>query len=415
LSIKARLYYPLILGLTNFYARIELDEICILSNFTSFRDSDLTDENLKQWFNEYKDAGLAFPYKTTTQTWMQFDTPVAMRRSYPTAEDNTSPSPPEREYTEWLTSIHGDKWAEYDLSKYQRTLSEKRADAGKMGGRASGEARRSKTNGASAIEPVDVYVDVADAVVDEGDGDDEEDVDVSEQQLKLKAEAAMKDNSLNLSKSHQDETAKGNTSTEPSPPLPEGVSLQEVVDDLVNKWDKLMKFNPKENSSLRPKGWEKFWARDFLSLLGFYAVDTVYQMVAYTQSEEQKPYYIRPEVLLKRRESVLKEVKYRMEHNRKEWDAIWSSYLKMVGLQPARTSPLIIDEDDLSAFMMKKTCTNCGEPAVNCDCTFKCPFCDKTVVSVMDTQVHIGEEHAEKVEEQEPTVFFLDGDDEELA
>lgn len=53
-----------------------------------------------------------------------------------------------------LYSVHGEKWEDYDLSKYQ-TRSEKRADAGKTGGKASGEARRSKTNGASANERVD--------------------------------------------------------------------------------------------------------------------------------------------------------------------------------------------------------------------------------------------------------------------
>jgi hypothetical protein len=166
LSNKARLFYPLILGLSNFYARIELDEPCILSNFTSFKDPDLTEENIAVWFNEYRDAGLAFLYQpTASQTWVQFDTPLSMRREYPTSEDNASPAPPRVEYAAWLQSVHGDRWKEYDLCGYQQTISEKRAEAGRKGGMASGEARRSKTNGASANESV--VVDVGEAVEDE--------------------------------------------------------------------------------------------------------------------------------------------------------------------------------------------------------------------------------------------------------
>jgi hypothetical protein len=138
------------LGLTNFYARIELDEPCILSNFTSFKDADLTEENLTNWFNKYTDAGLSFLYKAGTQTWIQFDTPLAMRKSFPTAEDNASPAPPEAEYTAWLQSIHGDKWKDYDLTKYQKewqsNISAKRAEAGRKGAEVT-NAKRWGANG----------------------------------------------------------------------------------------------------------------------------------------------------------------------------------------------------------------------------------------------------------------------------
>jgi hypothetical protein len=144
LSLKARLYYPLMLSITNFYARVELDYDAILAQLSTFRDQDLTPANLASWFEEYKEANLVFLYSRAVGDpvfWVQFDTPVEMRRQFPSTEDNRSPEPPEPEYTDWLKAIHGDKWKDYHMTYYQQSISEKRAEAGRKGGVASAESK----------------------------------------------------------------------------------------------------------------------------------------------------------------------------------------------------------------------------------------------------------------------------------
>jgi hypothetical protein len=171
-----------------------------------------------------------------------------------------------------------------------------------------------------------------------------------------------------------------------------------------------MKFNPKQEPAKRPPGWEKMWARDFTSLLTYYDIDTLYRMIAYTQSEKQQQYYIRPEVLLNRRESVLKDVQSRMEHKPTEWDTIWGRYLNMLGRN------LKIEPTDLKKFMDKEVCGTCKEYAVDCDCIYRCPHCDVTCTSLLTIQGHILRDHP--IEEQHPeevVTFNIEGDDDDIA
>ncbi|MGA3370691.1 MAG: hypothetical protein ABSC48_02905 [Terracidiphilus sp.] len=121
LSTKARYLYPIFLGLSNFYARLELDYELLVGRLVTFHDPDVTLENIEAWFNKYKQAYLCFIYQNGE--WAQFDTPVEMRRDYPSKEDNKSPAPPDTEYTNWLKGLHGDNWEDYHMTKYRDHIS----------------------------------------------------------------------------------------------------------------------------------------------------------------------------------------------------------------------------------------------------------------------------------------------------
>jgi hypothetical protein len=140
LPIMARLYYPFLLGHTNFYARIELDPEVIAADLSLLNDPNLCDAEVESYFAAYERVGLCLVYKARGSRWAQFDTLVSMRRDFPSAEDNKTPAPPDTVYRDWLRSLHGDDWPEYDIAGYQQSISEKRSAAGV----ASGGARRNK-------------------------------------------------------------------------------------------------------------------------------------------------------------------------------------------------------------------------------------------------------------------------------
>jgi hypothetical protein len=357
LSNKARLYYPLMLGLTNFYARIELDEPCILSNFTSFRDPDLTEENLALWFNEYTDAGLSFLYKAGTQKWIQFDTPLAMRKSFPTAEDNASPAPPEAEYTAWLQSIHGDKWKDYDLTNYQRErqsdISVKRSEAGRKGAAAT-NAKRWGTNGeAQQNQQTDfaesanqqsrlVVVPVAGEVAGEGEGEGEE---AESLIYNLKGKTGSGSTFLNQS---QSETGTAKTeapirgsgkanipapkdekdSAAPAAPSDGGYDLDDTAAELARAWNLLMQCNEKFDPSKLPAKWETLWTADFRKLLDFYPHRTVEELMAYSQSDSQRQYNWNCKVFYGNCERNLKFMENLKKTNK--WKPVLERYVAIV-------------------------------------------------------------------------------------
>lgn len=149
LGLKARLYYPLLLGMANTFARLEQDYDLLAARFITFHDPDTA--NIADWFKEYEQAKLVFTYDghdagaEEPTRWAQFDTPVEFRRSFATREDNDSPEPPEPAYTDWLKSIHGAEWEQFHLSNYQKErrsdISGKRATAGRKGAAATNAKR----------------------------------------------------------------------------------------------------------------------------------------------------------------------------------------------------------------------------------------------------------------------------------
>lgn len=186
LPLKARLYYPLLLGLSNTFARLELDYDLLTARLASFRDPEADAGNIANWFKEYEKAKLVLVYTGNDAgadeptMWAQFDTPSEYRRSYASKEDAASPAPPEALYTEWLKSIHGADWEKFDLSKYQQErqsdISLKRAEAGRKGAAMT----NAKRWGASGEGQLNQQTDFAEAAnrqsrleVVEGEGRDE--------------------------------------------------------------------------------------------------------------------------------------------------------------------------------------------------------------------------------------------------
>lgn len=320
LSNKARLFYPLILGLSNFYARIELDETCILSNFSSFKDPDLTAENLTIWVNEYANAGLAYLYHpTATQIWVQFDTPLSMRREYPTSEDNQSPAPPLAEYSAWLQSLHGDTWKLYDLCGYQQTISEKRAEAGRKGGAASGEARRSKANASSASE----------GVVGDGEGGVVGEVEVEVEGVVCTNTTAKEQNVIHrsaLTKSNSTQNGKTETTGEEATP-----------ETLAECFHVVVQSNPKYDAAKLPKKWKALWAEDFAILLQSHDSATVYELIAASQTPSQAQYNVRPEVLIKNAEILFRLIE-KLKKAR-AWSTVWNEFCRKVAATPSSVIP----------------------------------------------------------------------------
>jgi len=355
LSNKARLYYPLVLGLTNFYARVEVDEPCILSNFTSFKDTDLTEENLLLWFNEYRDAGLAFVYQAGTQTWIQFDTPLAMRKSFPTAEDNASPAPPDAEYAAWLQSIHGDKWEDYNLTNYQKErtseLSAKRAEAGRKGAAAT-NAKRWGANGDGQQNQQTEFAESASqqgrlvvvSVADEGkDGGKDEEAESLTFNLKSKTESGL--TYLNQSQSGTGtakteapvkDSARANISApidkknpaSPAAPSDGGYDLDDTAKELARALNRLMHHNEQFDPSKVPANWETFWTADLRKLLEVYPPETVEDLMAYSQSDSQRVYNWNCITFCGNCERNLKFMKAMKETSK--WKPIWERYEDIV-------------------------------------------------------------------------------------
>ncbi len=406
LSNKARLYYPLMLGLTNFYARIELDEPCILSNFSSFKDADLTEENLRDWCNEYRDAGLAFLYKAGTQEWIQFDTPLAMRRNFATAEDNASPTPPEEEYTAWLQSIHGDKWGDYSLTNYQKErqsdVSAKRAAAGRKGAAAT-NAKRWGTNGDSQQNRQTDFDDSANRQnrlevvegegegkgVDEGEGEGEGEgitsfhlkskagsfpISSSNQSVTEteKAEAPVKGGgnrsipagthekvqppricpycAARISGENPEDLANHIGREHPNATEEDLIDFDGTAEELARVWGLLMQHNEKFDSSKLPPNSEKLWVADFRRLLDAYHVDIIEDLIAYSQSDTQRQYNWNCKAFCSGCDRNLKFMSAMKKTS--TWKPIWDRYLAITG-QSEPEDIEFLDETTTTTFSLE--------------------------------------------------------------
>lgn len=367
LGLKARLYYPLLLGLANTFARLELDYDLLTSRFVTFHDPDTA--KIEEWFHEYADAKLVLIYDghnagaEEPTRWAQFDTPAEYRRSYASKEEQASPAPPEPLYTEWLKAIHGGDWGKFHLTKYQQErqfdLSTKRSEAGRKGGIASGESRRSKQNEAARSNGKQTNRD------DDGDagaGADEDveiDVDVEHgyDALLHHAKAACTNASL-LPNGHngQDETG-GNPETEgkteasrptntgysrPAPPLPDGETSADYAAWFAELYYILMQDNPYADLSRVPKNWKTAWAEDFATMLAMgedKTLDPVLESICFSQLPAQQKYYRRPAALLKNCATIIYPNIQKLK-KAKAWAPIYDSFIEWINSsQPKDEGP----------------------------------------------------------------------------
>lgn len=109
-SPKARLYWPYLFLLSNGYARIELDYEAISDEFSSFRESAPTSDEIREILTEFSANHLLLVYRSNDQQWGQWDTKSSQLKEYKTAADKNSPAPPEDEYRQWLKEQHGGEW-----------------------------------------------------------------------------------------------------------------------------------------------------------------------------------------------------------------------------------------------------------------------------------------------------------------
>ncbi len=116
-SAAARWRWPYLFLMSNGYARIELDYDSIADEFSSFRKSAPTPDELRETFAEFRANHLLFVYTVNDQEWGQWDCRRTWLKDYKTTADSGSPQPPENEYQRWLIEQHGQGWREFHWSK----------------------------------------------------------------------------------------------------------------------------------------------------------------------------------------------------------------------------------------------------------------------------------------------------------
>jgi len=387
LGLKARLYYPLLLGLANTFARLELDYDLLADKFASFCDSDADATSIAVWFKEYEKVKLVLLYAGNDAgaeeptMWAQFDTPSEYRRSYASKDDAASPAPPEPAYTDWLKSIHGATWEQYHLTNYQRErqsdISGKRAEAGRKGAAVT-NAKRWGANGDSQQNQQTDFAESANqqsrlgigVVEGQGVGGDEGDTTISN----LKSETGSVSILPNQSQSGT-ETAKTvapvRVSGKANIPVPKNkkdsapsaassdasYDLDGTAEEFARAWGLLMKHNEKFDPSKLPTNSEKLWVADLRKLLDAYPPETIQDLMAYSQSDSQREYNWNCKVFCGNCE---RNVRF-MEATKKtsKWKPVWERYADIVGSGNAAS------EGHPSPNTL---CANCGEPWVSCPC-----------------------------------------------
>jgi hypothetical protein len=333
LTARAHLYYPFLLGMSNFYARLELDEELLYLPFVPFNDVDLTAAAIGSFIREYTGVGLAMLYTAPDgATWVQFDTPVAMRRSHPTTDDNLSPAPPGDEYVAWLQTIHGDLWQEFDLSAYQRKLegdreqwrqelSEKRRAAGI----ASGEARRNKREQAGTDANNGNYgvVPVVGAGVDEGD--------VEGGVVVPTAITTGNTVSTHLHSSINNSNNKATIAADPD------------AFQLAKDFRAVLECNPGFDAAKLPGTWERLWTDDMREALTHCDDNdgVVRMLMAVSQTPEQARYNVTARGFVKNLDRL--STLYTKLYGAKQLDAALDSFTKKL----KSSTPVPADHDEL--------------------------------------------------------------------
>jgi len=91
-SAAARWRWPYLFLMSNGYARIELDYESIADEFSSFRESAPTPDELRETFAEFRANHLIFVYAVNDQEWGQWDCRRTWLKDYKTTADNGSRS-----------------------------------------------------------------------------------------------------------------------------------------------------------------------------------------------------------------------------------------------------------------------------------------------------------------------------------
>ena len=368
LPLKARLYFPLLLGLSNTFARLELDYELLADKLASFRDPDADAASIAGWFREFEKVKLAFIYdghntgaEEPTQ-WAQFDTPAEYRRSYPTKEDNDSPAPPEPAYTEWLKAIHGAEWEQYHLTKYQRErqtdISAKRSEAGRKGGVASGATRRSKQTEANVNNGKQTELDV-DAI---GGDIVDEDVEEDEDALCIMHDGTMQNppsfhnsksnNGSNGTKVPVESSANAKSPTPASASTPQqpaasplGSADKEVAESLAETFHALvLRYNKQCKPQKIIKNWRKVWASDFAKLLAGRDVQQVMELIICSQTPTQAEFNVRPAKLVEHVELLEKQIQKLKRADK--WSDLWRWFEWWLRCQQPEDATPVADNSD---------------------------------------------------------------------
>ncbi len=368
LGLKARLYYPLLLGLANTFARLELDYDLLAARFITFHDHDTA--NIADWFEEYEQAKLVFIYNghdagaEEPTRWAQFDTPVEFRRLFATKEDNNSPEPPEPAYTDWLKSIHGAEWKQFHLSNYQKErqsdISGKRAAAGRRGAAVT-NAKRWGTDSEGQQNQQTGFADSTNrqsrlGVVLDGDEDEDEGEDVDEGvtsifNLKSESESVTTPESSLINsgtgKTKTEAPVKGNANGDIPAPRNDkdsaaDLDLDGCAEGHARAWRSLMPHNEKFDAAKLPPDWDKvwkMWVTDMRKLLDVHPPETVEELMAYSQSDSQRQYNFTCQGFINNCDRNLKFVENLKKTSR--WTPVWERYIAIV------TNDNLAHEDDV--------------------------------------------------------------------
>lgn len=310
LSHMPRLYYPYFLSLTNFYARVELDVEIIYNDLATINDPGLSETELEGYFEQYEKQGLCFIYQAKGSRWAQFDTPVSLRRSFSSAEDDASPVPPEPAYTDWLKSLHGDDWADYHMTEYKKTISDKRADAGRKGAAVTNAKRRGEesanstksANGGNGRQtsPDEGLVGVADEVAEAVDvGMDVADYSTLQtSQTSLRPPTNQTHPIQTVSSKLTDDILTSLKDKDKDPPSSTWHTF--TARDWVQSFRWLMEENSEFNSAKLTKNWEALWEQDFQTLMVEYDPIALANLVAVSQQARSQKYAWSPKMLIRK-------------------------------------------------------------------------------------------------------------------
>lgn len=301
LTAMPRLYYPYILSLTNFFARLELDYELVHHDLATIKDDDLTETILERYFKEYVDSGLAFVYEAKGSTWCQFDTPVAMRMKFATTADWDSPVPPEPAYTDWLKGLHGDDWKLYHMTEYKDSISEKRAEAGRKGGKASGEARKqNESNGSKGqqTKPDEVVDDDGVAVGVVVGVDEVEEVEDIHPAYSNGIIASYNSVSQHLDSNESLSKSLSKTNNDKDPDAPAWYESY-TARDWAHAFRYILVENPKFEPAKLVGKWESRWEEDFTELMSELEPVEVANLVAVSQTAKCREFSFTTKGLLK--------------------------------------------------------------------------------------------------------------------
>lgn len=148
-SDRARLYWPYFFLAANGLGRIEIDpDYLIRTCFPGFEQPP-SEEEVWEFFREYRDQHLIFLYGVGDQVWGQWYCKPGSLPRWKTRKDHDSPEPPEKEYQTWEASYNAESKALpkslLNLPKTDRKLPKNSAGVGVGSGVGSGVEKAEAT------------------------------------------------------------------------------------------------------------------------------------------------------------------------------------------------------------------------------------------------------------------------------